>query len=164
LTLSYAKYAVLIIVLALVQKTFVWLISFSSLNISPDLVIIAVAYIAIKEGKIFGCVTGFLSGLLLDLLSGSFIGLLALSYTIAAFVIGHFQNESDKYLGKYYFLLLVFITSLIGNFVFYSVYFQGTVITFTDIMLKFVLVSSAYTALMSLVYIFFPKKRAIGTA
>ena len=124
MTVKYIKYLAIIVVLILVQKTLIWLISLSSLNITPDLVLIAVVYISISEGKIFGSITGFIAGLTIDLISGSFLGLMALSYSITGFVAGVFFTEGDKNLSKINFLVIIFLCSIVSNLVYYVIYFQ----------------------------------------
>ena len=159
MALSYLKYFIFLVVLILVQKTFIWLIALSNLNITPDIVIIAVVYIGIKKGKIEGAIAGFLAGLVIDYLSGSFIGLLALSYSIAGFISGFFKDENDKYLTKYFFLLVVFVCSLIVYFLYFTIYFQGASINFSEIIIKYVFTTSAYTTIISIVYALFLKKK-----
>jgi rod shape-determining protein MreD len=161
-SLSYIKYFFILVLLILVQKTFIWLISLSSLNITPDLVIIMVAYIGIKEGKITGTVAGFIAGILIDLLSGSFLGLQALSYCIAGFAAGYFQKDDGRFLYKFNFLIIIFISSLISNIIYYFVFFQGSQVIFTEILLKFAFTSSTYTTLVSVIYIVFPKRKQIS--
>jgi rod shape-determining protein MreD len=161
LTVKYIKYIAILVILILLQKTFIWLISLSSLNITPDLVIIAVVFISISEGKVFGSITGFLAGLAIDLISGSFLGLMALSYSIAGFVAGGFFTEGDKYLYKFNFLIIVFLSSIISNFIFYIIYFQGLSLNFIEIFSKYILTTSTYTAILSIVYIIFPSKKAL---
>ena len=161
MTVKYIKYFAILVVLILLQKTFIWLISLSSLNITPDLVIIAVVFISISEGKVFGSITGFLAGLAIDLISGSFLGLMALSYSIAGFVAGGFYTEGDKFLYKFNFLIIVFLSSIISNFIFYIIYFQGLSLNFIEIFSKYILTTSTYTAILSIVYIIFPRKKAL---
>jgi rod shape-determining protein MreD len=161
LTVKYIKYIVILVVLILIQKTLIWLISLSSLNITPDLVIISVVFISVSEGKIFGSITGFLAGLTIDLISGSFLGLMALSYAIAGFVAGGFYTEGDKYLSKINFLIIVFICSMISNFIYYIIYFQGLSLNFIEIFTKYILTTSTYTTIVSIVYIIFPGKKAL---
>lgn len=161
MTVKYVKYIAVLVILILVQKTLIWLISLSSLNITPDLVLISLVYISVSEGKIFGSITGFLAGLTLDLISGSFLGLMALSYSIAGFVAGGFYTEGDKYLSKINFLIIVFLSSIISNFIYYAIYFQGLSLSFIEIFSKYILTTSTYTTIVSIVYIIFPGKKAI---
>lgn len=151
----------ILFVLILVQKTLIWLISLSALNITPDLVLIAIVFISISEGKIFGSITGFLAGFVIDLVSGTFLGLTALSYSVAGFAAGIFLSDGDKYLTKINFLIVVFLSSIISNFIFYMIYFQGLSLNFVEIFSKYILTTSTYTTLVSIVYIIFPRKKAI---
>ncbi len=155
------KNILILIVLLLIQKTFIKILSLSALNISPDFVVIMLIYIGAKEGKITGSVYGFLTGLLADFLSGTFIGLSAMTYTIASFLAGFFKTENEKFLTKYMFLVTVFACSFAGNFIYFWIYFQGTPITFPEVLVKYVLTTSAYTTIISLVYVIFPRKRKI---
>ncbi len=161
MTVKYIKYLAIIVVLILVQKTLIWLISLSSLNITPDLVLIAVVYISISEGKIFGSITGFIAGLTIDLISGSFLGLMALSYSITGFVAGVFFTEGDKNLSKINFLVIIFLCSIVSNLVYYVIYFQGLALNFFEIFSKYILTTSTYTTIVSIVYIIFPGKKAL---
>lgn len=158
---KYIKYFAIIAVLILIQKTFIWLISLSSLNITPDLVLIVVVFIAISEGRIFGSITGFIAGITIDLISGSFLGLMALSYSIMGFVAGTFNTESDKNLSKVNFLVIVFLCSVVSNFIYYVIYFQGLSLNFFEIFSKYVLTTSTYTTIVSIIYIIFPAKKVL---
>ncbi|MGB9696879.1 MAG: rod shape-determining protein MreD [Ignavibacteria bacterium] len=154
------KYVVVLAVFIVLQKSLIWLLAISTYNISPDLVIVILAYISIKEGKITGVTFGFFAGLLIDILGGTFIGLQALSYTLACFVAGFFKREDEKFLKNQYFLLVVFIISLVSNFVFYSIYFQGANIKYLIVLMRYVLTSSAYTLIVSLIYLLLPRRKS----
>ncbi|MEI7484086.1 MAG: rod shape-determining protein MreD [Ignavibacteriota bacterium] len=156
---SIIRNAILLFVLIFVQKSLVWFISLSQLNLSPDLVIIALIYIGVREGKISGAVYGFVAGLLLDVLSGSFLGLLALSYTVSAFIAGFFQTENDRFLVRFNFIIAVFAISILSNFIYFGLFFQGTPILFAKVMLLYIFPSSTYTTIISLVYTILPKKK-----
>jgi rod shape-determining protein MreD len=118
-----------------------------------------IAFIAAKEGQIFGTVTGFVAGLLLDILGGSFLGLSALSYALAGFAGGYFYNpDNEKFLIKYNFLLVVFVCAFTSSFIYFSIFLQGAFLTFWDILLKYVLPSTTYTVIISLIYAVIPRK------
>lgn len=155
------RYAAVLLILAFFQKTFIDYIALSDFNISPDLVIIAIAYIGAKEGKIYGMLYGFSVGLLIDVLSGSFFGLSALSYSMAAFIAGFFKTENENFVYKWYFMITVFTASFISNVIYYGFYFQGTPLNFTFILLSYVMTSSTYTTLISFIYTIFPRKKGI---
>ena len=118
---DYLKYAGIILGLALIQKTLIWLIAVTEFKITPDIVLIGVVYIGIRKGKITGTVGGFLAGMLMDLFSFSFLGLTALSKCVAGFFSGYFNAEGkiDRNSSSYNFVVIVFFASFINNFIYY---------------------------------------------
>lgn len=160
---DYVKYIVLLFLLAIVQKTLLWLIAVTQYNITPDIIMIGLVYIAIKEGKIAGCVSGFLIGLIFDLFSFSFIGLMALSKCVAGFAAGYFNNENkiDRYTETYIFTFIVFFISLINNSVYFTFYFQGSTLSLSDIFLKYILPTAIYTCVLSIFPVIFMRKKTL---
>lgn len=155
------RYILILVILVFVQKTFIYYIALSDFNIAPDLVVIAVAYIGAKEGKIYGMLYGFLAGLLVDILSGSFFGLSALSYTMAGFLSGFFNTENEKFVYNWYFMITVFASAFLANVIYFGFYFQGTPLNFTFVLLSYVMTSSTYTTLISFIYTIIPRKKGI---
>jgi len=58
------------------------------LPVLPDLVLLVVVYVSFMNSPETGCTTGFISGILLDFLSASPIGLNACTKTITGFIAG----------------------------------------------------------------------------
>jgi rod shape-determining protein MreD len=158
---EYLKYAGLIAVLIIVQKTLVWLIAVTSYEITPDIVLIGLVYVSLKKGKIAGSAGGFVSGLILDFVSFSFLGLMALSKTVAGFIAGFFSNESkiERYVSSYMFVLIVFFCSLINNVIYFMIYFQGTMLAPVDILVRYVLPTSVYTSFISVLAVIFNRNK-----
>jgi rod shape-determining protein MreD len=155
---SYLKYIAVIILLVAVQKTLIWLIALSNYNIAPDLVILMVIYVGIARGHIEGSIIGFLSGLMIDMLSGSFLGLSALSYTLAGFIAGYFCiREREEFLKKYFLIGIVFLCALIGNSIYFLIFYQGSPITVFNIFLIYVLSTTTYTTIVGSLFILFIK-------
>ena len=101
------------------------IVSFTSIaNIIPDVMLIWIVYIAITQGQIPATVYGFAIGLLLDLISGQFLGLSALSKTIAGFLAGYFfhENKIDLNLANYQFLIFVGISSIVHNLIYFIIF------------------------------------------
>jgi len=153
------KYIIAIIAAILFQKSFVWLISISQYNITPDIPLIIIIFIGLNRGRLEATIFGFFAGLLMDILSGTFLGLSTLIYSLVGFISGYFKSDGDKYLKKYYFALIVFILVLIGNIIYFFIYFQSYSLFFTEVLLKYVFPNSTYTAIISLIYVVFPKKK-----
>ncbi|MBS1514403.1 MAG: rod shape-determining protein MreD [Bacteroidetes bacterium] len=155
---SYLKYIAIVILLVAIQKTLIWLIALSNYNISPDLVILMVIYVGIARGHIEGLVIGFVSGLMIDVLSGSFLGLSALCYTITGFIAGYFcvKEREDSY-KKYFLVGIVFLCALIANTIYFLIFYQGSPITVQNIFLIYILSTTTYTTLVGSLFILFIK-------
>ncbi|WP_343209100.1 rod shape-determining protein MreD [Anaerolentibacter hominis] len=87
-------------------------------DVVPNLLLVVTVSMAYIRGRKFGIFTGFLSGLLYDILFGSLIGLNAFLYMLVGYLIGYcnriyYQNDFT------FSLFLVGISDLFYNFLFY---------------------------------------------
>jgi len=158
---EYFKFSLILLVLIIVQRTLIWLIALTAYEITPDIVLIGVVYFGIRRGKLAGSISGFLAGLILDFLSFSFLGLMALSKSTAGFLAGYFSNENkiERYTTSYIFIIVVFGCSLFNNLLYFTIYFQGTSLQFSDIIFRYVLPTAVYTSVFSIVPIIFGRKK-----
>ncbi len=62
------------------------------LPVMPDFVLITLLFLSIKNGALFGEVSGFSCGLLTDVLSLAPLGFNALVNTVISFIVGCFKN------------------------------------------------------------------------
>lgn len=149
---SYLKYAIVFVVMIVLQVSFMWLLAISNYNITPDLVILVVIFLGYAKGQTAGMVSGFISGLTLDILSGSFIGLSALCYCIAGFISGflggHTFGAGEK---KTSLTGIIFLCTLIAYSIFFVIYLQGSSISIEDIFLKYVITTTVYTSVFGLI-------------
>lgn len=108
------------------QVTFLPLISIE--GIVPDILLIWVVYNSLKRGQIVGMAGGFVVGLLQDIAATSFLGLAALSKTIAGFLAGYFfnENKTSTLLGTYSFVLIVSISAFLHNLLYFFILFLGS--------------------------------------
>ncbi len=159
---EYLKFGIIIVILIFVQKSLIWLIAVTEYQITPDLVLIGVVYMGINNGKIAASVSGFLSGLVYDLMSFSFVGLSALSKSTAGFIAGFFNNENkkDRYTQSYIFLLIVFLSSIFNNFLYFILYFQGTTMNLFLILIRYIIPTAIYTAILSIPLMLFLKRKS----
>jgi rod shape-determining protein MreD len=146
----HLKYLFFTAFLILVQSKMMTLLTLE--GITPDLLTIWVVYLALKEGQLAAMPWGFAIGLLFDLLTGNFIGLSALTKTIAAFTAGYFYNENKTplILGSYRFLVIVLVSSLIHNTLYFLIFTQGSEIGTLRAVLQVGLATTFYTATLSL--------------
>jgi len=156
----YLRYLLTALVLILVQKIFVAFISIE--RITPDVLLIFVIYIALREGQIPSTIAGFLLGFAMDLMSGELLGLTALSKTVSGFVAGYFYNRERiaETPGTYLFVFIVLLSSLVHNVIYFAVYVQGTEINFWMSLLKYGLWTSLYTSIVSIIPMLFFRRHS----
>ena len=66
-------------------------------GVVPDVVLLFVALVAVKRGRLAGAVAGFSAGLLMDLLTNpQMFGLNALVKTLMGFVVGLFRSDQGE--------------------------------------------------------------------
>jgi rod shape-determining protein MreD len=121
-------------------------------NITPDLLVIMVVYIAVREGQFAGALFGFSLGLLFDLISSDITGTNALSKLLAGFIAGYFYNEQlglAESVGNLRFLGIVAFATLVHNAVYYFFYIQPTDLSFTRFFLRSGIAATLYTTVVA---------------
>jgi rod shape-determining protein MreD len=94
LTLAVAKSTVLFFFAVVVQVTIVS--SIGILGGSPDLVLVLLVAVALSNGSIFGAVSGFWAGLVLDVAQIGTLGFTSLLLTLAGFWIGRYGETTGR--------------------------------------------------------------------
>ena len=64
----------------------------SFLLVVPDLVLICCIYVSLLNGKVYGEISGFISGIFLDFITGVPLGLNCVYRTIIGYICGFFSN------------------------------------------------------------------------
>ena len=150
----YIRSALAILALLLLQTTFIPFISVSSFL--PDVVLLWVVYVAVTRGQLEAILTGFVAGLLQDAITIQFFGLSALTKTLAGFAAGYFFNENltEQTLGSYRFILIVALSSVVHNVIYYGIFFQGVQDAVVSTTIEFSIATSLYTALVGVLPMF----------
>ena len=86
--------AIIVVIAFVLQCTVAKSIALAS--ISPNILIIVVATISLMHGQIEGMVTGFFTGLLVDIQFSSILGIYALIYLLTGFLCGIFTQYYTK--------------------------------------------------------------------
>ena len=143
-------YVLKAVVLLLLQAGAVGMISLK--GVAPDLLLIFIAYIAVREGQMTALPWGFALGLVFDLTAGTVVGLAALSKSVAAFTAGYFyaDNKIDMTLSSYRFLVVVFVTAFVHNAVYFTVFTMGSTIGFLGAIFGLGLASALFTATVAI--------------
>ncbi len=159
--IKFIYYIIIGLLTSIIQVNYLDVIAIE--GITPDLLLILVIYIAIREGRLVGIFAGFAAGLIFDFLSMDLIGTNALAKTTVGFVAGFYyvENKWKRYIASFRFLAIVFLSSLIHNFIYFFFYLQVSEMSFFNFGLKYGLAISAYTTVIS-VFVFLlsiPRKR-----
>ena len=156
------KHVRLILITLLLVTFQTTIVSFTSIaNIIPDIMLIWIVYLAVTQGQIPATIYGFAIGLFLDLISGQFLGLSALSKTIAGFLAGYFfhENKIEINLANYQFLIIVGIASIAHNLIYFVVFTQGSDVDLLTAVFRFGLFSSLYTTFVATIPMFIHARR-----
>ena len=155
----YIRSAIIVIGLLLLQNTFLPFIAIG--GYLPDIFILYLVYIALRRGQIEASISGFIFGLLQDIITTQFFGLATLSKTIAGFVAGYFFNENtiEQTLGSYRYVLLVALCSVVHNIVYFAIFFQGSSGSIFFSTFESTLGTSFYTCVISVLPMFFYSRK-----
>jgi len=91
---TLAKAAALFFFAVVVQVTIVAPIEI--LGGSPDLVLVMLVALALMQGSIFGAITGFCAGLLIDIATLGTLGFTSLLLTLSGFWIGRYGETTGR--------------------------------------------------------------------
>lgn len=159
MTKRLLSYAILGIVTVLVQN---FLDNFASINlVSPQLVVLLVVYMALREGQLFGMSGGFVVGLLHDLLATHFLGFTSFIGVIAGFIAGFFYKESDVELAArtFNFAWISAITLFISEVAALPIIAAGE-LNYFHVFLKFTLGTTVYTSVFAMIIVFVNGKKS----
>ena len=106
--MQWSKFIILLFCVFFMQF---YLAEFLSINmIRPDFITIFVLYTAIKFGRFYGVIAGFILGLLTDLAGvGSYFGLSSLTYSISGYLAGYLKDQYNRLIPLYFHLTWVVI-------------------------------------------------------
>jgi len=144
------KYALISLFLTVAQTQAVRLLSIE--QITPDILMIWIVYVALRLGQFSGTLWGFAIGLVFDLITGNFIGLSAMTKTISGFAAGYFYNENKTHLilRSYQFIVIVLVVGIIHNLIYFLIFTQGSDIGFFTAVVQYGFATALYTSIVTL--------------
>lgn len=146
--MQYLKYIIVYFLLLFAEKNLLHFIAIK--GIVPDLILIFVIIISLRENKSKATSIGFVAGLIQDIFSTYFFGLSALTKTIVGFWGVFFQQPKKKYMLSSYTIAVVILV-LIHDIIFGIIYNLGTHSGFFRLMFQFVLPRALYTLLFAVI-------------
>jgi rod shape-determining protein MreD len=150
----HVKYFFITLVLVVIQTQVMRLLTLE--GVTPDILTIWIVILALREGQLPATIWGFGIGLLNDFMIGNFIGLSALAKTVAGFTAGYFYNENKTslLLGTYRFIVIVLVSSLVHNVLYFVIFTQGSDIGLLSAIFQIGFASTFYTGSLTLLPMF----------
>jgi len=148
-------YSILFIVLAVLQTTFCHLIAIR--GIEPDLIVLFVVAIAMKEGGFVGVWFGFLAGLFFDVFSPQVLGTGSLAKSLLGYFAGLLDERTIKIDDKYRIAVIFFAVLLHDLIV--AIATTGVHSTFESLFLTRILPAALYTTFFGGLYVLIEARR-----
>lgn len=143
-----AKYLLLFLVLILAQITLLPLISVGDLV--PDVLLIGIIVLGIRQGAVVAIIAGCVVGLVQDSFVTHLFGLSSLAKSCSGFVAGYFSREKIKY-NLQVTLGVVLATAVVHDTIYFFVYTFGTEIGLFRMLFRYALPTSLYTLVMAFI-------------
>lgn len=143
-------YFVLALILSFIQLVGLNIIEVG--GITPDLLLILTVWIALREGRFIGMISGFSIGYVFDLISLDTPGTNALAKLIVAFIAGSLYKEGKEnlILGSFRFLIYTFACALINNMIYYTLRIKIVDFNFQNFILNYAIAFSLYTTVLAI--------------
>lgn len=142
------KYIVIYFVLLFLEKNLLHLISIN--NMTPDLILIFVIIISLRENRSRATLIGFAAGLIQDAFITHFFGLSALAKSTVGFWGVFFQRPKKKY-NLATFSVAVLALVLVHELIWGAVYNFGVKFGFFRILWQFVIPRTMYTSVFAVI-------------
>ncbi len=146
--MKYIKYVIIYLIILLLDATVIDLISIQ--NVKPDIFLVFLMFLSLKDTQSSSTILGFMVGLLQDLLTHSMLGIFSLSKTISCYVASYFKITKGIY-SVLYLALVFFITAIVHGVIFQLIMSIGTEQHFFKEFLTIMLPQSVYTAVVGLI-------------
>jgi rod shape-determining protein MreD len=152
-------YAGLGIAAILLQK---FLDNFAAIDqVSPQIIVLFVVYVALREGQLFGICNGFIAGFFHDLLVTHFLGLTSYIAVVASFVAGFFYKEGDVELAAktFNFTWTSAVSLFISELAALPIVASGE-LNYFYVFLKFTVGTTVYTSVFAMIIVFVNGRRS----
>jgi rod shape-determining protein MreD len=150
------KYLLIFFVLTVLQTTFVHFIAIR--GVSPNLILLFIIYLSMKEGGLVGVYAGFAAGISFDVYSPQILGAGALAKSIIGYLTGLMDERTLKIDDKYKIGIL-FLASILHDIILYaSIYSLSS--AFKTAFLPLILPTALYTTLAGGIFILISSRRS----
>ena len=151
--MRFIKYTIVYIILLFVEKNLLTLISIN--DVTPDIILIFIIIISLREERVRSTFIGFFAGLIQDAFTTAFFGLSALTKSIVGFWGNFFQQPKKKYTMVYY-LMICLILVTVHEFIYQVIQNLGTNLKFFELVFFYIIPKILYTlTFAALAYLIF---------
>lgn len=121
--MKYIKYAIIFLIVLVIDLNVIDLISIK--GITPDIVLIYLIFISLREPQTTSTIIGFTAGLVQDLFSLSMLGLSSLTKSVSCFITSFFQRSKGIY-SLLQLTIIFFIVTIIHDRIYQFIYLLGS--------------------------------------
>ncbi|MCA9732882.1 MAG: rod shape-determining protein MreD [Deferribacteres bacterium] len=157
--MKYFIYFVIFVCLLVAQIS---LLAFFPGNTRPDILLLGIIVLGMREGGIPAMITACVVGFVKDTFTTSFLGASMLGLVIAAFMAGNYKHIQVK-LGTQSKLVLFSIIILVYNFIYYFLFELKAGMNIFDLLLNSVFPAVFYTLLFAGIAHFLIPHGLLGT-
>ncbi|MFH0764986.1 MAG: rod shape-determining protein MreD [Calditrichota bacterium] len=126
-------------------------------GVRPDLLLIFSLMIAAGRGRQAGLIAGWLSGLMQDAVSLSYLGVYALGRSTAVFWTGIWLERCEGQPKTWVWLVLFLISSFTQEAIVDIFYVQGTDLSYSSLLFRSAFPTAVYTALSGVLWVALPR-------
>lgn len=149
--MRFVKYIIVYVILLLIEKNFLSLIAIG--DVTPDIILIFIIIISLREERVPSTVIGFVAGLIQDAFTTAFFGLSALTKSIVGFWGNFFQQPKKKYTIVYYLMICLVLISA-HEFIYQVIQKLGTNIPFLALIVFHIIPRIIYTLVFAAIAYF----------
>ena len=146
--MKFIKYSTIFLIVFLIETNFIDLISIK--GITPNIILIFLLFISLKENQTTSTITGFVAGLFQDVLSFNLIGISSLTNSIACF-LGSYFDKTKSSSSIPYLALVFFVVTIIYDRIYRFIFLLGTNQQFFRSFFLYSVPKSIYTTIIALI-------------
>ncbi len=146
--MKFVTYATIFLIAYLIDANFIGLISIR--GIRPDIILVFLIFVSLRETQISATLTGFVTGIVRDLLSFGLLGLSSLVNSIVCFLVSYFRQPKGG-ISVLQLAVIVFVITSIHDRLFQFIFLLGTNQQFFRSFLFFTLPKALYTTVIALI-------------
>ncbi|MBN2010318.1 rod shape-determining protein MreD [candidate division KSB1 bacterium] len=146
--MKFIKYATIFLLTYLIEANFIDFISIK--GVIPDVTLVFLIFLSLRESQAAATVTGFLVGLFTDLFTFGVLGLSSLSNSISCFLTSYFKRPKGA-ISIWQLAIIVFVITIIHDRIFQFIFLLGTNQHFFRSFIYFTIPKALYTTTIALI-------------